>query len=165
MKLPVYIAEHIQERLAWLAMDCDYARTFYQYLPNEIDADTRWQLSLDILYRLFVCSLIVPGHYRREVDNLNSGKLPKKFRKDCDDYLLLLARTDPESIHIEEHVVWQEWDLCIGEIGKKLLQKHRIFDSNAALSADFLTEVEELFSEEDVAWNDVPLVKIKRVAG
>ncbi|MBG7619676.1 hypothetical protein I5R65_09405 [Herbaspirillum sp. AP02] len=159
MKLPVYIAEQIQERLASLAVDCDYARTFYQRMPSEIDVEARWKLSLEVLYRLFLCSLIVPGHYRRQISMLRSEKVSEKLFQDCKGYLLLLAETDPESVHIEDYVVWQEWDLCIGEMGKELLRKHQIFDSNSALSNDFIADIEKLFSEEGVGWDDAPLLK------
>lgn len=155
MKLPIYVAELIQERLASIVMDCDYPRSFYQYLPREIDANIKWKISIEILYRLFVCSLIVPAHYRNEVGSSKSQKLSKNMVDECRNYLSTLSQTNPESNEINDYVIWQEWDLCIGNQGKDLLLKHGIVDPESPLNDDFVTDLENRFTQENVAWKDL----------
>ncbi|QJQ02492.1 hypothetical protein RB25_25190 [Herbaspirillum rubrisubalbicans] len=159
MKLPIYVAELIQERMASFLMGCDYPRAFYQHLPSEIDVDVRWTLSIEVLYRLLACSLIVPGHYRNEINSSKSKKLSKKMIFECRSYLFTLGQTDPESMDIEDYVAWQEWDLCIGVEGKKLLVKHGVIEPRSVLNNYFIKDVEDIFSQENVGWEVFPLIE------
>lgn len=156
MKIPKKIAEKIQYDIALMAWDCcspiAYFSGFRHIDGYENNAESAWQLTVDVLYRFIVCDLVeIPWKER-------VGGYDEKVHGPI--FEVLRTKEPNGSFHVE----WID-ELCPTEFCKELIAKYdlveRVGYPDYQLCEPFVEELEALFEHSGVPWLDEPLLPLR----
>lgn len=167
MKMPQKLAESLQWRLAeYLPIDCMYPIDIFFDIDQEIvSVEVRWQIAVDLIYRLLVAGLICLGGNTR---SSGDPRFDEQILSFCND----LAKARPAGgeasiINASSGESWYRFDLCATKKNKELLQKHGLCwrkDVALPFNSNFIDEIEAIFEAGGVPWGDRPLIPISVVA-
>jgi hypothetical protein len=158
----MYISLDVAKRLQWLlevmVLGSDDLSPSWFVSAEALTGNAalrNWQESVDIIYRLLSCNLLL-------VAGVASGE---------QIYLLGRALAEQNPFTMEPDFLserWKPWQLpwqgqllYPSEHCKLLFAKHRIETYDAPLCEALIEDVEALFEQHGVAWSDVPLVPIR----
>jgi hypothetical protein len=154
MKVPLNMALGMQDHLRVFTYDCYCADALLSGLTQSTDSNPRWQLAVDTMYRFLTCGLL----WSPSLKEKNPAVLQGEYRKYCE----LLSNCNPFSANSKDFIPWRFWDLCPTDLCRKLISQHKIREmQSSTINQDFILELEKLFEEYSVAWQDEPLIPIK----
>jgi len=152
MKLPYPYALALQEQLQFIAITSNYAIEFISGFGLRDEQNDRWQLAVDTIHRLLASGLIYEAH--------NEDELSVITQREYLAYVNALAQKDPFAYPL--NMEWMEWDLYATDRCKKLLNKYGISTFyEGGLVEPFIEEVEALFTQHGVPWQDSPIIPIR----
>lgn len=156
MKIPKNVAAWLQFQMYLITLDRHSPESFITstYALCQ-DPKSRWQLSVDIIYRCGVCGLM----------NLcNSEAWQAEGISDVGDLSKTLAKLNPEDWN--NNLVLKYWvapeivgtDFCQSLCDKYDL--HGYSYTPGVVCESFIEEVEALFERNGVSWSDTPLIEL-----